>query len=87
MLNIHLVEYFPNKIEELNLKNKFLLSGKKSLPKSYLKFTFGFTFSTCGLFPKKTKQEYKNSMKQNTPDTSMGKETKKACFQHDMAYG
>ena len=59
MLNIHLVEYFPNKIEELNLKNKFLLSGKKSLPKSYLKFTFGFTFSTCGLFPKKQNKNTK----------------------------
>ena len=38
------------------------------------------------VFSQKTKQEYKSSKQQETPDISTGNELDTTCFQHNMAY-
>ena len=49
-----------------NIIRKFLLSGDKFMSEMHLKQP-RFTFSACGSYHKKTKQEYKNSEEQETP--------------------
>ena len=51
--------------------NNFLLAGETFMPEMNLR-QWGFTYSACVPSTKKTKQEYKNSKKQETPGISTG---------------
>lgn len=51
--------------------NNFLLAGETFMPEMNLR-QWGFTYSACVPFTKKTKQEYKNSKKQETLGISTG---------------
>ena len=65
--------------------NKYLLAGKKCMPKMNLKQA-GFTYSACGPLTK-NKERIEKFIQTGNTDFIYRNELYKACFQHDMAYG
>ena len=68
-----------------DIVNKFLFAGDKFMPETHLKQP-GFTYSACGPI---TKNKERIQKFKETRDTKYiyRNGLKKACFQHDMAYG
>ena len=67
------------------LVDKFLLARDKFMPEMHLREP-GFTYSICGPFNRNKQRIQKFMQTENTNYISRN-ELKKACFQHDMAYG
>ena len=65
--------------------NKFLLAGDKFMLEMHLRQP-GFTNSACGLFTKR-KQRIQKLKETGQSRYIYQSKLKKACFQHDMAYG
>ena len=65
--------------------HKFLLAGDKFIPEMHLKQP-RFTYSACGPFTK-NKERIQKFKEAGDSRYIYRKELKKACFQHDMAYG
>ena len=65
--------------------NKYLLAGKKCMPKMNLKQA-GFTYSACGPLTK-NKERIEKFIQTGNTDFIYRNELYKACIQHDMAYG
>ena len=65
--------------------NKFSIAGDKFISEMHLRQP-GFTYSTCGSFPKK--KEIIKKFKETGDSTYIYQNgLDKACFQHDLAYG
>ena len=64
--------------------HKVLLAVDKFMPQIHLKQP-GITYSTCGPFIKKQREEFKNLKKQEMQ--ALFTKMNLACFQHDIAYG
>ena len=67
------------------IKNKFLLTGDKSMSEMHLKQS-RFTYSSCGLFIRK-KERTKKFKETRGSRYIYQNELDKTCFQKDMAYG
>ena len=65
--------------------NKFFSAGDIFMPEMHLREA-GFTYSSCGPFPK-NKERIKKFKESRDSKCIYQKELHKACFQHDMAYG
>ena len=64
--------------------NKFVLTGEKFMPESHLKQP-GFTYSSCGPFPKHRERIQKFRETGNLKHFCRN-ELDKACFAHDAAH-
>ena len=65
--------------------NTLLLVRDKFMPKMHLKQP-GFTYSACGPFTK-NKERTERFMQTGNTNFIYKNELRRACFQHDMAYG
>ena len=65
--------------------NKFSIAGDKFISEMHLRQP-GFTYSTCGPFPKK-KERIKKFKETGDSTYIYQNGLDKACFQHDLAYG
>ena len=80
---IRLLNVLSVKMNEM--LNKFLLVGDKFMPEMHLKQP-GFIYSACGPFTK-NKERIEKFMQTGNTNFIYKNELRKACFQHDMAYG